>query len=72
MYTKFTSKNTSKKLSQQVKQILADKGYSFLFNWSDYTHFKTQCSKAFNKAQSIAELFIQETEAKSDYNEYTF
>jgi predicted transcriptional regulator len=63
------SKNT---LSSQVKQILSEKGYSFLFNWSDYHHFKDQAKTAFNKAFSIAEMFIEESTQKSDFNEYIF
>ncbi len=68
-----TAKNTSKNLSQQVNEILTEKGFSFLFNYSDYKHFKNQCKNAFNKAQAIAEKFIEEnTEAKNDFNEYVF
>jgi hypothetical protein len=71
--TTFHAKNTSKNLSQQVKEILNERGLSLLFNFNDYTHFKTQCTNAFNKAQAIAEKFIEENqEAKSDFNEYVF
>ena len=66
-----SNKNTAFKLSEQVKATLHAKGYSFLFNYSDYLYYKTQAKKAFNKAQTIAELFIQEnTNQKSDYSEY--
>lgn len=65
-------KNTSFPLSYQVRQILNDKGFDFLFNWSDYTYYRSQAKKAFNKAQAIAELFIEDTNAKSDFNEYLF
>lgn len=66
-------KSTSFKLSEQVKDLLHEKGYSFLFNYSDYKYFKSQVKKAFNKAQAIAELFIQEnSNQKSDYNGYIF
>lgn len=66
-------KNTSFKLSSQVKETLQAKGYSAVFNYQDYKYFKSQVTKAFNKAQAIAELFIQEnTNQKSDYNEYIF
>ncbi len=68
----FKAKNTTNPISYQVRQILNEKGYSFLFNWSDYSHFKSQVKNAFNKAQAIADLFISETEAESDYNEYNF
>ncbi len=73
LHTISTAKNTSKNLSQQVKEILSEKGFSFLFNYNDYTFFKSQCKNAFNKAQAIAEKFIEDnTQAKSDFNEYTF
>lgn len=65
-------KNTSFKLSEQVKTILNEKGFSFLFNYSDYAYYKAQAKKAFNKAQEIAEYFIQENNAKSDFDEYVF
>lgn len=65
-------KNTPFKLSEQVKTILNEKGFSFLFNYSDYTYYKAQAKKAFNKAQEIAEQFIQDNNAKSDYDEYVF
>jgi len=68
-----TAKSTSKNLSQQVKEILNEKGFSFLFNYNDYNFFKTQCKNAFNKAQAIAEKFIDDnTQAESDFNEYIF
>lgn len=71
--TTFHAKNTSKNLSQQVTEILTEKGFSSLFNYSDYTHFKTQFANAFNKSQAIAEKFIEENQqAKSDFNEYVF
>ena len=66
-------KNTSFKLSDQVKETLHAKGYSFLFNFEDYKHYKAQAKKAFNKAQAIAELFIQENNTnESDFSEYVF
>lgn len=73
LHTISTAKNTSKKLSQQVKEILSEKGFSFLFNYNDYSFFKSQCKNAFNKAQAIAEKFIEDnTQANSDFNEYIF
>ena len=45
-------------LSNQVKAILQQKGYSSIFNFSDYGVFKIQCKKAFNKAVAIADKFI--------------
>lgn len=66
-------KNTAFKLSEQVKATLHAKGYSFLFNYSDYKYYKAQAKKAFNKAQAIADLFIQDNQPiKSDFSEYVF
>ena len=66
-------KNTSIKLSEQVKKYLSEKGYSSLFNYSDYQYYKAQVKEAFNKAYSIAELFISENnQTESDFNEYIF
>lgn len=66
-------KNTSFKLSEQVKETLHAKGFSFLFNYNDYKYYKSQVKKAFNKAQAIAELFIQENNTnESDFSEYVF
>lgn len=69
---KFTAKSTTNSISYQVRQILNAKGYSFLFNWDDYAYFRSLCKNAFNKAEAIAEKFIEDTNAKSDFNEYTF
>ena len=61
------------KLSEQVKKILHEKGLSFLFTYQDYKYFKSQVSDAFNKAQDIANLFIQYHEpTKTDFSEYEF
>lgn len=70
--TQPSHKNTPFKLSEQVKSILNEKGFSFLFNYSDYTYYKAQAKKAFNKAQEIAEQFIQDNNVKSDFDEYVF
>lgn len=71
--THIHSKSKAYKLSDQVKNILQEKGLSAVFNYNDYLYFKKQVKNAFNKAQAIAELFIEENiNAKSDYNEYTF
>ena len=70
--TNLHAKNTSLKLSEQVQNILTEKGFSFLFNWNDYNHFKRQAQNAWNKAQAIAELFITENNTKSDFDEYVF
>lgn len=66
-------KNTAFKLSEQVKATLHEKGFSFLFNYEDYKYYKAQAKKAFNKAQAIAELFIQDNNTnESDFSEYVF
>ncbi len=66
-------KNTSFKLSEQVKETLHAKGFSFLFNYNDYKYYKAQVKKAFNKAQAIADLFIQDNNTnESDFSEYVF
>ncbi|MNR19826.1 hypothetical protein D3C85_1366390 [compost metagenome] len=66
-------KNTAFKLSEQVKATLHAKGYSFLFNYQDYKYYKAQVKKAFNKAQAIAELFIQDNNTiENDFSEYVF
>lgn len=68
-----TGKNTTIKLSEQVIFKLQEKGFSSLFNYSDYIFYKTQVKKAFNKAQAITELFIQDNStSKSDFNAYIF
>lgn len=63
----------SNNISTQVNQILKDKGLSKIFNYNDYHYFKSQVKTAFNKAQAIAEMFIEYYEgAPSDFNEYVF
>jgi len=67
------SKNNAFKLSTQVKSILHEKGLSKVFNYTDYEYFKKQCKNAWNKAQAIAELFIQDNQnTNSDFNDYVF
>lgn len=67
------SKNNAFKLSTQVKSILHERGLSKVFNYTDYEHFKKQCTNAWNKAQAIAELFIQDNQnTNSDFNDYVF
>lgn len=71
--THTSHKNNAYKLSDQVKNILHEKGLSAVFNYNDYLYFKKQVKNAFNKAQAIAELFIEENiNQNSDFNEYTF
>jgi hypothetical protein len=67
-------KNTSFKLSEQVKETLHARGYSAIFNYQDYKYYKAQVKKAFNKAQAIAELFINDnlSNNRSDFQEYIF
>lgn len=68
-----SNKNNAFKLSDKVKKILHDKGLSFLFTYNDYEYFKKQVSNAFDKAQAIADLFIQYHEpTQNDFSEYVF
>lgn len=67
------SSNKNSLLSEQVKQILNEKGFSFSFNWSDYQYFKAKAKNAFNKAVAIAEMFIEENGTDNgDFNQYVF
>jgi len=66
------NKSNTNLLSYQVRQELSQRGYSFLFNWSDYTYYRSLAKDAFNRAVAIAELFIQDTNTESDFNEYIF
>jgi hypothetical protein len=71
--TKIQGKTTHLKLSEQVKETLFLKGYSFLFNDNDFKYYRMQAKYAFNKALTIAELFIQDNlNSQSDYNGYVF
>ena len=66
-------KSNAFKLSEQVKKILHEKGLSFLFTYQDYKYFKSQVKSTFNKAQEIANLFIQYHEpTQNDFNDYVF
>lgn len=66
MYDKSTN------LREEVKGILFQKGYSHIFNVEDYRVFKKQSKKAFNKAQTIANLFIEYLGNDCDFSEYLF
>lgn len=67
------SKTTSFKTSEQVEAILHEKGLSKVFTIEDYNYFKRKCTSAYNRAQAIAELFIQYyDDVPSDYNDYVF
>jgi len=68
--TTLHAKNTSNSLSYQVRQILNQKGYSFLWNWDDFAYFRSQAKNEFNKALAIANLFISNSDTQSDYDEY--
>lgn len=67
-----TTKSKSFLLSNQVKAILQKQGLSKVFNYDDYQYFKEKCSNAFNKAQAIANYFIEENKEQSDLLEYNF
>ncbi len=67
------SHKNNNKISNQVSQILAAKGLSKIFNYSDYRFFKNQIKSTFNTPQAIAEMFIEYHEGEtSDFNEYIF
>ena len=71
--THLNDKSNAFKLSEQVKNILHEKGLSFLFNFNDYKYFKSQISVAYNKAQAIAEKFIEYHEpTQNDFSDYVF
>jgi len=67
-------KNNSFLLSEQVKKILLEKGYLKIFNYAEYHHYKKNVKDVFNKAFTIAELFILDNEdtINSDLNDYIF
>lgn len=71
--TNLNAKNSAFILSTQVKNILHEKGFSFLFNYNDYKYFKAQANNAFNKAVAIAELFIEYYgDNNNDFSDYVF
>jgi hypothetical protein len=73
MYTLIQAKTTAIKLSDKVINILHEKGLSKVFNYNDYNYFKEQCKNAFDKANAIAELFIQDNNHEnSDYHDYIY
>lgn len=68
-----THKSNPFLLSNQVKNILQKKGFSSIFNFTDYECFKEQCKDAFNKAVAIADLFISESKPENnDLDNYVF
>ncbi len=70
----FTShKVTEKPLAEQVKEILTEKGLSKIFSENDCKYFSKQVKSAFNRAQAIADKFIEYYEGvPSDFSEYVF
>ncbi len=68
------SKNTSFKISDQVKRILQNRGLSKFFNFRDYELYKerAKAKQPFNLAQAIADFFTEEHQHESDLNEYIF
>lgn len=61
------------KLSDKVYQILKDHGFTKLFNWNDYEFFKKESETQPNRAQWIAEQFINwNSHELSDFADYTF
>ncbi len=59
-------------LSSKVIEILSQKGYSHIFNWSEYNEYKKNtCGRIF-QASAIADLFISNSCEISDFEEYVF
>ncbi|WZL88315.1 hypothetical protein VS868_11980 [Salinimicrobium sp. 3283s] len=67
-----TSKSNSLKTSDQVKLILQEQGLSKVFNFNEYRLFRKRAKRAFNKAQAVAQMFIEEYQNESDLLEYEF
>lgn len=69
-------KNKNKRflLSEQVKELLLQKGFLKVFNYQDYNYYKEQLKDSFNKAIDIAERFISDNDTTntSDFNDYIF
>ena len=59
-------------LRQEVESILHGYGLSGAFHMGDFRYFREKTRGAFNQAQEIAELFIQENKDLSDFNNYQF
>jgi hypothetical protein len=73
MHKIIRGKATAFRLSDQVFSILHSRGLSKIFNFQDYKYFKSQCNTAFDKAQAIAERFIEDNNlTTSDYNDYVY
>lgn len=67
-----TDKSKSLKTSDQVKLILQEQGLSKVFTYREYHFFKRRAKRAFNKAQAVAQMFIEEYQSESDLLEYEF
>ena len=65
-------KSKSLKTSDQVKLILQEQGLSKVFNYHEYRFFRSRAKRAFNKAQAVAQMFIEEYSSESDLLEYEF
>ena len=67
-----TDKSKSFKTSDQVKAILQKEGLSKVFTYQEYEIFERRARRAFNKVQTIAQMFIEEYQSESDLIEYEF
>lgn len=61
-------------LSEKVKRILYRRGYSHIFNYPDYKYFKEAAKEIayIDRAEAIADLFIENSNEVSDYSNYTY
>lgn len=59
-------------LSERVKRILFHRGYSHIFNYPDFKQFKDQVQQIAytDRAEAIADLFVDNTSEVSDYSDY--
>jgi hypothetical protein len=66
-------KNTTLSLKQRVKKILYLKGYSYLFNSTDFKYYVPIYKNEFNPALEIAKKFIEDNPYQvSDFNNYIY
>lgn len=74
IFRPMTTESTKlQKLSDKVYQILKDKGFTKLFNWTDYQFFKKESANQANPAQWIADQFISwNSHELSDFADYEF
>lgn len=69
------SENKSKKnnLSKKVFLKLQKKGYSHLFNLSDFSYYKQIVRNSVDKVSDIVELFIfEDNQNKCDFDDYVW